>query len=45
MREPHAQADGTENHVAVIIQKNASHQVKPESERAAMEWFVKWLKP
>jgi dienelactone hydrolase len=30
---------------AVIIQKNTGHQVKPESERAAIEWFVKWLKP
>ena len=30
---------------SVIIQKNTGHQVKPESERAAIEWFVKWLKP
>jgi dienelactone hydrolase len=30
---------------AVIIQKNTGHQVKPESERAAVAWFVKWLKP
>jgi dienelactone hydrolase len=30
---------------AVIIQKNTGHQVQPESERAAIEWFVKWLKP
>jgi len=30
---------------AVIIQKSTGHQVKPESERAAIEWFVKWLKP
>lgn len=33
------------NNFAVIIQKNTGHQVKPESERAAIEWFVKWLKP
>ena len=38
-------ASHAENHFAVIIQKNTGHQVKPESERAAIEWFVKWLKP
>jgi dienelactone hydrolase len=38
-------ADNARNHFAVIIQKNTGHQVKPESERAAIEWFVKWLKP
>jgi dienelactone hydrolase len=38
-------ADNAENNFAVIIQKNIGHQVKPESERAAIEWFVKWLKP
>jgi dienelactone hydrolase len=30
---------------SVIIQKNSGHMVKPESERAAIEWFVKWLRP
>jgi dienelactone hydrolase len=38
-------ADKAEDHFAAIIQKNTGHQVKPESERAAIEWFVKWLKP
>jgi dienelactone hydrolase len=38
-------ADKAENRFVVIIQKNTGHQVKPESERAAIEWFVKWLKP
>jgi dienelactone hydrolase len=38
-------ADNATNHFAVIIQKNTGHQVKPESERAAIAWFVKWLKP
>ena len=33
------------NRFAVIIQKNTGHEVKPESERVAIEWFVKWLKP
>jgi dienelactone hydrolase len=37
--------DNATNNFAVIIQKNTGHQVKPESERAAIEWFVKWLKP
>jgi dienelactone hydrolase len=37
--------DNATNHFAVIIQQNTGHQVKPESERAAIEWFVKWLKP
>ena len=38
-------AAGTEDHFSVIIQKNTGHQVRPESEHAAIEWFVKWLKP
>jgi dienelactone hydrolase len=38
-------ADNATNNFAVIIQKKTGHQVKPESERAAIEWFVKWLKP
>ena len=27
------------------IQEKTNHQVRPESETAAIEWFVKWLKP
>ena len=38
-------ADRAEDRFAVIIQKNTGHQVKPESEHAAIAWFVKWLKP
>lgn len=38
-------ADNATNNFAVIIQKNTGHQVKPESERAAIDWFVRWLKP
>jgi len=45
MREPHARGAGVEDHFAVIIQKNTGHKVLPDSERAAIEWFVKWLKP
>jgi dienelactone hydrolase len=34
-----------EDHFAVRIQERTGHQVRPESEQAAIEWFVKWLKP
>lgn len=34
-----------EERFVLRIQENTGHQVKPESERAAIEWFVKWLKP
>ena len=34
-----------DDHFAVRIQEKTGHQVKPESERAAIEWLVKWLKP
>ncbi len=27
------------------IQPNTGHQVRPDSQRAAIEWFSKWLKP
>jgi dienelactone hydrolase len=36
---------GADAQLAVRIQEHAGHQVKPESEREAIEWFVKWLKP
>ncbi|HEV2693027.1 MAG TPA: dienelactone hydrolase family protein [Verrucomicrobiae bacterium] len=28
-----------------IIEEKSGHTVKPEAERAAIDWFVKWLKP
>jgi dienelactone hydrolase len=34
-----------DDHFALRIQEKTGHQVTPESERAAIEWFVKWLKP
>jgi dienelactone hydrolase len=34
-----------EDHFVVRIQEKTGHQVKPESEQAAIEWFVKWLQP
>jgi dienelactone hydrolase len=38
-------ADNATNNFAVIIQKNTGHKVLPTSERVAIDWFVKWLKP
>jgi dienelactone hydrolase len=38
-------AGHAEARFAVIIQENTGHQVKPESESAAIRWFVQWLKP
>lgn len=38
-------AAGADDHLSVIIQEHTGHAVKPESEKAAIEWFVKWLKP
>ena len=34
-----------EDRFTSIIQEKTGHQVKPESERAAIDWFMKWLKP
>lgn len=34
-----------EDHFAVRIQEKTGHQVRLESEQAAIEWFVRWLKP
>ena len=36
---------GVEDRFKSIIQEKTGHQVRPESERAAIDWFVKWLKP
>jgi dienelactone hydrolase len=38
-------AEDATDSFAVIIQKNTGHKVLPDSERAAIDWFVKWLKP
>jgi hypothetical protein len=37
-------ADHVADHFRVIIQKNTGHQVLPDSERAAIDWLVNWLK-
>lgn len=36
---------GADDRFVLRIQENTAHQVRPESERAAIDWFVKWLKP
>lgn len=38
-------AAGADARFAVRIQENTAHQVTPDSERAAIEWFERWLKP
>jgi dienelactone hydrolase len=34
-----------DNNFAIIIQEKTGHKVLPKSQAAAIEWFVKWLKP
>jgi dienelactone hydrolase len=34
-----------DDHLSVRIQEHTGHKVNPDSERAAIDWFVKWLKP
>jgi len=36
---------GADDHLKVLIQEHTGHKVNPESEREAIDWFVKWLKP
>jgi hypothetical protein len=43
-QKAYAAMDAT-NRFAVRIQQKTGHKVTPESERAAMDWFVEWLKP
>jgi len=38
-------ADHAADKFTAIIEKDSGHTVKPEAERAAIDWFVKWLKP
>lgn len=39
------QAAKAEDHLVVRIEEKTGHKVTDESDAAAMEWFVKWLKP
>ncbi len=34
-----------EDHFVLLVQPNTAHRVNPESEKAAVEFLVKWLKP
>ncbi|HSV12841.1 MAG TPA: acetylxylan esterase [Tepidisphaeraceae bacterium] len=38
-------AAGVEDHFAFSIEAKTAHKVTPESQAAAIEWFVQWLKP
>jgi len=38
-------AAGAEDHFLVRIQPRTAHHVNPDSQVAAVDWFVKWLKP
>ncbi|MEI2725108.1 MAG: acetylxylan esterase [Verrucomicrobiota bacterium] len=38
-------AAGKEDRFVLRLQENTAHQVTPESEQAAIEWFVRWLQP
>jgi len=37
--------DHATDNFAIIIEKDSGHTVKPDAERAAIDWFVRWLKP
>lgn len=38
-------AANASDHLDVRIQPKTGHKVNPDSQAAAIEWFVKWLKP
>jgi len=38
-------AAGADDHFLIRIQPNTGHRVNPDSQSAAIDWFVKWLKP
>lgn len=38
-------AAGAEDRFVLRVQEKTGHKVNPDSEVAAVEWFVKWLKP
>jgi dienelactone hydrolase len=38
-------AAGAEDHLVVRIEEKTAHKVTAESQHAAVEWFVRWLKP
>jgi dienelactone hydrolase len=38
-------AAGADDHFAVKIEEKTAHKVTPASQKEAVEWFAKWLKP
>ena len=38
-------AAGADDHFVVRIEEKTGHKVNPDSQSAAVDWFVKWLKP
>jgi hypothetical protein len=38
-------AAGVQERFVLHIQQDAGHEVTPEADAAALDWFVKWLKP
>jgi len=34
-----------DDHFVVRIEAKTGHKVTPESQREAIEWFARWLKP
>lgn len=38
-------SQNAEDRFVIRIQEHTGHQVSPDSERAAIDWFIRWLKP
>ena len=38
-------AAGADDHFVVRIEEKTGHKVNPDAQAAAVDWFVKWLKP
>ena len=38
-------AAGADDHFVVRIEEKTGHKVNPDAQSAAVDWFVKWLKP
>ena len=38
-------AAGAEDRFSVRLEQHTAHKVTPESQQAAIDWFVRWLKP
>jgi dienelactone hydrolase len=42
---PAYEAAGAGDRLVLRIQENTPHRVNPDSQQAAIDWFVRWLKP